>query len=243
MLAVVFFIIALLYATIGFGGGSSYLATLAYFDVPFEFIPKIGLICNLLVVSGGIWHYFKKGHINKALITPFVISSVPAAFLGGLYPIKEKTFLSLLAALLLLSGLRLLVNTAPPNGDTQLPNYKLAIIIGALLGLVSGLVGLGGGIFLSPLMLNLNWGKAKEVAATASVFILVNSLAGLAGQMFKGNPSGVLDFWPLYLSVIVGGQIGSRLGTSSIATDHFLKKATGLLVLFIAVNLFLKKVF
>lgn len=243
MLTLIFFIVALLYATIGFGGGSSYLATLAYFDVPFDLLPKIGLICNLLVVSGGSWHYFKKGHINKALITPFVISSVPAAFLGGLYPIKEKTFLALLATLLLLSGVRLLVNTAPRDGDAQLPNYKLALIIGTLLGLVSGLVGLGGGIFLSPLMLNLNWGKAKEVAATASVFILFNSLAGLAGQMFKANPSGVLEFWPLYLSVIVGGQIGSRLGTSSIATDRFLKKATGLLVLFIAVNLFWKKVF
>lgn len=242
MLSLVFFTVALLYATVGFGGGSSYLAALAYFDVPFEVLPKIGLICNLLVVSGGAWHYTKKGHVNKSLLLPFVVTSVPLSFLGGLYPIKEKVFLALLATLLLLSGIRLILNPKFRESESKPPPFKFALVMGGVLGFLSGLVGLGGGIFLSPLMLNLNWGKAKEVAATASLFILFNSLAGLGGQLLKGGSANLFDYWPLYLSVIVGGQMGSRFGTSSIATDRFLKMATGLLVLFIAINLLLKKV-
>src|SRR5674476_465352 len=108
MLALAFGLVALLYAMVGFGGGSSYLALMALFEIPYELMPKLGLICNLLVVSGGCWHFKKSGHFDKHLILPFVLSSVPMAFLGGMYPLNEKTFLSLLAVTLFMAGLRLL---------------------------------------------------------------------------------------------------------------------------------------
>lgn len=239
MLALVFFCIALLYSTVGFGGGSSYLAVLAVSNVSYLMMPKVALICNLLVVSGGCWHYYRQGYFNQKLILPFVLSSIPMAFVGGMYPIKEKTFLILLAGSLLFAGLRLLF-VAKPVHDPRSPSALVAAIVGALLGLLSGLVGLGGGIFLSPLMLNLKWGRPKEVAAAASAFIFLNSCAGLAGQMTKGFPSDLLDFWPLFLAVIVGGQIGSRVGTNPLVSQHLVQRGTAVLILVVSSRLLYK---
>lgn len=238
MLAVVFFIIALLYSMVGFGGGSSYLAALAVSDVPFTLMPKVGLICNLLVVSGGCWHYSKAGHFNKKLILPFVLSSVPLAFLGGLYPVKEKTFMMLLGGSLVMAGIRLLFVTKFQEGDVKIPSLPVSLIVGGFLGFLSGVVALGGGIFLSPLMLNMKWGRPKEVAATASAFIFLNSLAGLSGQIAKGISAEIFDYWPLFIAVVIGGQIGSRVG---IRVPHALiQRATAILILIISGNLLVK---
>jgi uncharacterized protein len=240
MLALIFFCIALLYSSIGFGGGSSYLAALAIWGIPFELMPKLGLICNLLVVSGGVWHYYKKKYFNRRLIFPFVLSSVPFAFLGGMYPIKEETFLFLLSISLGLAGVRLLFGAHYNVTETTLPAMKTSLLVGAVLGLLSGLVGLGGGIFLSPLMLNFRWGMPKEVAATASAFIFLNSLAGLGGQLLKGTSSGVWDYWPLFLAVILGGQIGSMAGTSRFVSHNLVQRGTATLILIISLRLLFK---
>jgi uncharacterized protein len=240
LLALSFFIIALLYASVGFGGGSSYLAMLAVVKVPFEIMPKLSLICNLLVVTGGSWHYYRQGHFNKKLILPFVLSSVPLALIGGMYPIKQETFMTLLAVSLVLAGSRLLFIPKITESEFHLPSISISIFVGAILGLLAGLVGLGGGIFLSPLMLNLKWGNPKEVAATASAFIFLNSVAGLIGQMTKGVPEGLFSYWPLFAAVIVGGQIGSWLGSHKKVSNTLIQRGTAVLILFISIRLLIK---
>lgn len=239
MLPISFFTVALLYATVGFGGGSSYLALLAVSNIPYELLPKIALVCNLLVVSGGCYHYYRKGHFNLKLILPFVLASIPMAFLGGMYPIKENAFLMILSVCLILAGARLFFVTKSSEDITRPSIYKSALLGGAL-GFLSGLVGIGGGIFLAPLMLNLKWGRPKEVAAVASAFIFLNSIAGLLGQLTKSAQVEVLNYWPLFLAVIVGGQIGSRIGTHNQVSQKFVQTATGVLILFIGVRLLLK---
>lgn len=241
MLAVAFFVIALLYAAVGFGGGSSYLAVLALYYVPYDVIPKIALICNLLVVTGSLFQYKKQNLLRNDLILPFIVSSIPMAFIGGYFPIKEKTFLILLSVSLFLSGLRLLI--IPKVKETTIPSKGLAVIVGGGLGLLSGLVGLGGGIFLSPLMMNMGWGKTKEVAATACMFIFVNSIAGLTGQIAKTSSEEILIYIPLFVAVIFGGQIGARIGTNPLVPEKVVQRGTAILILFISSRLLYKLFF
>ena len=229
--------IALFYSSVGFGGGSSYLAALSISEIPYSYIPKIGLICNLLVVTSGSLIYYRKGFFNQKLIFPFVFTSVPMAFLGGLYPIKESTFVLILSFSLILSGLRLLFINETSDHHERLPSLKLSLPLGGGIGLLSGLVGLGGGIFLSPILMNLKWGKPKEVAAAASFFIFLNSLAGLCGQFFKDPSLNALNYWPLFLAVIFGGQIGSRVGSSNRVPQVMVQRGTAVLILIISVRL------
>lgn len=219
------------------------MAVLAISGISYLLIPKLGLICNLLVVSGGCWHYYKNGHFNHKLIWPFVLTSVPLAFLGGMYPMREKTFMLLLGSSLFLAGLRLLFVSRPQISEVSPPGLVISSLVGALLGFLSGLVALGGGIFLSPLMLNLKWGLPKEVAATASAFIFFNSAAGLAGQLTKGGAEDFLSFWPLFVAVFLGGQIGSRIGTHPLLPQHLVQRGTAVLILIISSRLLLKLFF
>lgn len=236
-----FFVIALLYATVGFGGGSSYIAMLAVADVPFTLIPKISLICNLLVVSVGCYHFIKSGHFSKKLIIPFVMSSVPMAFLGGLFPIQEKTFFILLTLSLILCGLRILFISDKDPSEIKTPSFFISLLIGAILGLLSGMVGIGGGIFLSPILINMGWARAKEAAAVASLFILLNSLAGLGGQFTKEVSFPEFErYLALFLAVLIGGLVGSRIGTHSKVSYVWIQKGTGVLTLFISIRLLMK---
>jgi uncharacterized protein len=236
-----FFIIALLYALVGFGGGTSYIAILAVTGISYALIPKVSLICNLLVVSGGCYHFWKQGHADRKLILPFVLSSVPMAFLGGFLPLTEKNFYILLTVSLILCGLRILFLHDRHPYQISPPSWRVSFAVGAVLGLLSGMVGIGGGIFLSPLLINLGWARSKHAAAVASFFIFFNSLAGLAGQMVK-NPGleDPLEYAPLFLAVIIGGQIGSRLGSHKNVSFNVIQKATGVLTLFISIRLLLK---
>jgi len=239
-LTLLFFIIAIVYSAVGFGGGSSYIAALALFDYPYESIPVIALICNVIVVSGGIYHFRKKGHFKWSLFWPFALSSVPMAFIGGRIPVSKEFFLVLLGVCLFVIAVRLLfVNrTIKDYSEYRLPKTSLAIILGAVLGLLAGMVGVGGGIFLAPVLLYLRWGLPKQIAATAALFILLNSLSGLAGQFAKGTSMiGLLDYWPLFLSVFIGGQIGSRLGSGAILSQRIIKDLTALLVLFVSLRI------
>jgi len=236
-----FFTIALLYATVGFGGGTSYIAILAAAGTSYLLIPKISLMCNLLVVTGGCYHFMKEGHFNKKLILPFVLSSVPMAFLGGSFPIQEKTFFILLTISLILCGIRILFLPDRKVEEVNPPGIAVSIAVGSVLGLLSGMVGIGGGIFLSPILINMKWARSKDAAAVASMFILLNSVAGLAGQFMKdGTFPETSMLLPLFISVIVGGQIGSRIGTHSKVSYNLIQKGTGLLTLFISVRLLLK---
>ena len=240
-LALSFFVIALLYATVGFGGGSSYTALLAVSNISYTLIPKVSLICNLLVVSGGCYHFFKSGHLSKKLITPFILASVPFAFLGGLYRLEESTFYALLTFSLVLCGLRILIIRDKRVEEITPPTFGVSLVVGALLGLLSGMVGIGGGIFLSPLLINMGWARSKDAAAVASVFILVNSLAGLGGQFSKSLAMPAPEFYlPLFLAVVLGGQIGSRISNHSRASYWLIQKGTGILTLVISARLLFK---
>lgn len=239
-MTLLFFIIALVYSAVGFGGGSSYIAVLALFDYPYELIPVIALICNVIVVSGGIYLFRKKGHFKWSLFWPFALSSVPMAFIGGRISVSKEFFLALLGVCLFVIAVRLLfVNrTIKDYAEYRLPKTSLAIMLGAALGLLAGMVGIGGGIFLAPVLLYLRWGLPKQIAATAALFILLNSLSGLAGQFVKGTSMiGLLDYWPLFLSVFIGGQIGSRLGSGAILSQRIIKDLTALLVLFVSLRI------
>jgi uncharacterized membrane protein YfcA len=241
VLTIAFFFIAMLYATVGFGGGTSYIGMLALISLPFEVIPKISLFCNVLVVSGGCWHYYKNGLMKKSLILPFVISSVPMAFMGGYFPLTEKNFYLILTISLLLCGLRILFIKDRQQDEIKEPGYVVSFITGGLLGLLSGMVGIGGGIFLSPLLINLGWARSKNAAAIASVFILVNSFSGLVGQFAKSSSlPDPMTYVPLFIAVIVGGQIGSRIGTHGKISYALVQKGTGLLTLFISIRLLFK---
>lgn len=215
LLAVAFALTALLYAAVGFGGGSTYSALLALAGVDYRLLPVISLLCNVVVVAGSTVRFARAGVTpwrGAALLTAV---AAPAAFLGGLTPIDEASFLFLLGGSLVLTGLTLLFPvTASAEGAPHRAARWMAFI--ALpIGYLAGLVGIGGGIFLAPILHLVRWNGAREIAATAALFILVNSLFGLAGQLFKNGPdlmgAAVTFGLPLLIAVAVGGQIGSLL--------------------------------
>ncbi len=213
-LAAAFFCIALLYASVGFGGGSSYAAILAFAQVDYRLLPLIALSCNIVVVAGSTLRFARAGVVPWRRALGLTALAAPAALLGGLTPIDEAAFLILLGASLVLTALAMFVSVPQAVGDpTRAARY--APLAAAPLGYLAGLVGIGGGIFLAPLLHLTRWAEARAIAATASLFILVNSLFGLAGHMVKGGEGRFLaafDFGlPLIVAVAIGGQIGSLL--------------------------------
>lgn len=242
-----FFLTALLYASVGFGGGSTYNALLALAGVDYRVLPAVALTCNILVVIGGTWRFARAGLVPWRRVLPLVLISAPFAWGGGLTPIKQTLFLSLLAASLLVAGIALLLQKeGAETADTVASDRKATIadlLTGAGVGYLAGLVGIGGGIFLAPYLHITRWAGSKQIAATASVFILVNSIAGLAGQLLKLGSTGalpdVLAFWPLGLAVVIGGQLGSVAGIRMLSPT-VVKRATGVLILYVAGQLLWK---
>jgi len=243
VLAFLFFMTALLYACIGFGGGSTYNALLVLGDTDYQLIPIISLICNIVVVSGGVWHFSREGHIRIPRIAPWIVFSVPASFAGGLIPVPEVIFTGVLGFALLLSGVRLLwpEREDPSFSNPKAPQHRfMPAILGALLGLLAGITGIGGGIFLAPVLHFIRWGNAKQIAGACAFFILVNSLAGLTGQTLKMESAAIFPvlspYWTLLPAVLVGGQIGSWLGSSRINVGA-VKKMTAILILYVSARL------
>lgn len=240
LLGLLFFLVALFYASVGFGGGSSYLAFLALLGVPFAVMPAIALICNITVVSGNSFHYVRAGYLNWRLLLPPTITSVPFAYVGGRMEIEKEHFLLLLFATLLVAGIRLLLNYRMYDDkvESYRPlSYGIGGTIGAILGFISGVVGIGGGIFLAPILYNLRAGRPKHIATTASLFILVNSIAGLTGQLQKhGVSEAMLDYWYLPCLVLLGGQLGNFL-TINFFPQRIIALLTACLVLFVATRL------
>ncbi len=240
MLGFLFFIVAIFYASVGFGGGSSYLALLVLWNVPFIIIPIIALICNIIVVSGNSFHYVRAGFVNWKLLLPPILSSVPMAYLGGRLVIEEQIFIIILFITLLITGIRMLFNFQ--KYDDDIGNYNGlplwgGLTIGAILGFLSGLVGIGGGIFLAPILYYFRAAPPKQIASSASLFILVNSIAGLSGQLQKsGLSEEILQYWYLPLLVLIGGQIGNLL-TIKFIPSRIIALLTAILVLFVATRL------
>ena len=215
MLALGFFVTALLYAAVGFGGGSTYSALLALAGFDYRLLPIVSLACNVVVVSGSTIRFARAGLVPWRGALTLALVAAPLAFLGGLTPVKETTFLLLLGLSLVLAGLALLLPRAPELDGTPAAAARWMGLAAAPLGYLAGIVGIGGGIFLAPLLHLTRWHRARQIAATASLFILINSIAGLVGQLAKNGPgrfaealSGAL---PLVMAVVIGGQFGSLL--------------------------------
>ena len=174
-----FLVIATLYSSVGFGGGSSYLALLALVLTSFFAIRSTALICNLVVVSGSTYLYWKNGHLDFKKFLPFIVASIPFAFLGARFRLSEQVFFIILGGALIISALALIFQTLKLKKSEEVnPNYPpyVTYLLGAGIGLLSGLVGIGGGIFLAPILNHMKWDKSIKIAALASFFILVNSI-------------------------------------------------------------------
>lgn len=237
-----FFVIAILYSSIGFGGGSSYLAILTLFFTSFFIIRTSGLICNLVVVTGSTYLYWKNGHFNFRKFLPFIISSIPLAFVGAMFRLKEQVFFSILGAALILSAVFLAWQTLKDGTDCdEIKEYHpvLAYIIGGAIGLLSGMVGIGGGIFLAPVLNHLKWDKSISIAALASFFILVNSVSGLTGLAVNQTLEiPIPEILFLILAVFLGGQIGIRLSIKKL-TSKGIKLLTALMVFIVGIRVLL----
>ncbi len=237
LLIIVFFLIALLYSSAGFGGGSSYLAILALAGVNFYIMRSTALMCNILVVTGGTVIFIKNRHLDFKDTWPLVVVSVPMAFLGGKWPVTESWFFLLLGVSLLVASILLWIKKRRQKPVTLGNKTVVNIIIGSAIGFLSGLVGIGGGIFLSPILHLMGWGNAKKIAATASFFILVNSISGLLGQYFQYSSQIDLDYaWPLLGAVFVGGQIGSRLAAQRF-NPFLIKRITAILIFVVSIRI------
>lgn len=240
MLAIGFFVVALIYSAVGFGGGSTYIALLALRGHPAEVIPLIALPCNIAVVTVGSYLAVRRRDFDWRLSIPFFVASVPMAFIGGLIPLDATLYFLLLGMSLVLAGISLMLRIAPDDRALSQRRWGLAGGIGAVLGLLSGMVGIGGGIFLAPILHHLRWASSKTIAALCSFFILINSLSGLAGQILKTGAasavSGISATMPLLLAVVIGGVIGGRFVIEGVANQR-VAQLTGLLVLVVGLRI------
>ena len=240
ILSIFFFITAILYSSVGFGGGSTYLALLLIWNIPYYIFPIIALICNIIVVTGNSINYIRAGNHNFKLLIPFLIGSIPFAFLGGTLKVDKAVFEILLFLVLSVAGLLLLINNKSyENKEIIIKKINLfvSILIGSMLGLISGIVGIGGGIFLSPILFLLKADKPKNIVTTASLFILINSISGVLGQLTKETLlREIFVYWPLLLAVLIGGLLGNYLNLK-IFSNRVLALITSLLVIFVAIRM------
>ena len=240
ILSILFFVTAILYASVGFGGGSTYLALLLLWGVPYFIFPVVALTCNIIVVSGNCFNYIRAGNLNLKLLIPYLIGSIPLAFIGGSLPIEKEFFEILLFVVLTIAGVLLLFKFN--SYDDKIEIFRkipilVSILIGGILGFVSGVAGVGGGIFLSPILFLLKAGKPKHIVTTASLFILINSLSGIFGQLTKSTVlNEIQNYWFLFLVVLIGGQIGNFLNLKIFPT-RILALITAGLVLFVAARM------
>ena len=243
ILSILFFVTAILYASVGFGGGSTYLALMLIWDIPYYIFPVIALICNIFVVSGNSFNYIKAGNLNLKLLLPYLIGSIPLAFIGGSLQIDKNLFEIFLFIVLAIAGTLLLINFK--SYDDNESSYRdipilISILIGGILGFVSGVVGIGGGIFLSPILFLIKAAKPKHIVTAASLFIFINSISGVIGQLTKNIVlSDISNYWYLFLVVIIGGHIGNYLNLKIFPT-RLLVLITSVLVLFVAIRIGIK---
>lgn len=238
-----FFTVAFIYASVGFGGGSSYLALLALYALPFQEMKLTALTCNIIVVTGGTLIYLRRKELPFRKVIPLALASVPLAFIGAALRISQHTFFLVLGCCLIAAALLLWIK--PPRlAEEEVATGKATMLRDALLGgsigFLSGMVGIGGGIFLSPILNLLRWDTPKRIAATASFFILINSISGIAGQL--SSLSVALNYEQiaiLALAVLAGGQLGSRVGSLKFS-QLAVRRVTAILVFVAGTEVLLK---
>ena len=242
ILSISFLITAILYSSVGFGGGSTYLALLLIWEIPYYIFPILALICNIIVVTGNSINYVSSGNLNLKILIPYLVGSIPFSFIGGSIILDKDIFEIILFIVLSFASLLLLFSSNSYEKIFKIriiPKY-ISILIGSLLGLMSGIVGIGGGIFLSPILFLMKVGYPRQIATSASLFILINSISGVLGQLTKQNViNDIYNYWPLFIMVLMGGQIGNFMNLK-ILSNRLLVIITSGLVMFVAIRIGLK---
>lgn len=229
-LAVSIFTVAILYASVGHGGASGYLAVMALFALAPESLKPTALLLNIVVTGVGSYLYLSARQFSWRVFWPFVVTSIPASFLGGYFSLPPEIYRPALGLVLLFAAWRLLVRKDRKDYPSTPPQINIAMLVGAVLGFASGLIGVGGGIFLSPLMIILGWARVREVSGIAALFILVNSISGLLGHL--SSLQHVPDYAPLLAGfALVGGSIGALFGSRHLPVKTILKAMSFMLVM------------
>jgi uncharacterized membrane protein YfcA len=230
-------LIAMLYASVGFGGATGYLAAMSLFGVDPQVMASTALVLNVIVAGISFITYFRAGHLRRDLLLPFIVTSIPAAFIGGSFKISDHIYSILLYAVLTFVAISLLFfsNRQDEEQNFHPVPFWLAMVIGLVIGLLSGMVGIGGGIFLSPIILYAHWGNSKQTATVAAAFIVLNSLSGLLGRLLGGT--FVFDGFGVSLIPfgVVGALTGSWFGAQRISNLN-LRRALGVVMSFAASN-------
>ena len=229
-------IVSFFYASVGHGGASGYLALMALFSVTPELMKPTALLLNLFVAGIAFYYYYKEGYFNKKLFLYFAIASIPMSFLGGFIEVDDTIYRKVLAVLLIFAVLKML--NVFGKESTKIKDIKLwqGLLVGGAIGFFSGLVGIGGGIILSPIILLLHWGKMKEAAAVSALFIWVNSASGLVGQISSGVNLDIQSFG-LVAIALVGGFFGAYFGSKKINNQN-LRYVLAVVLVLASVKLF-----
>ncbi len=234
---ILLFVVALLYASVGHGGASGYLALMAIYGFAPEVMKPTALILNLFVSLTSFILFYKGGHFKWKLFLPFALASIPFSFLGGTIALDAHIYKKVLGVLLLFPVLRFFIYPNTADKDLKDSNWPISLLVGAIIGFLSGLIGIGGGILLSPVLLLLSWTNQKQTAAISALFIFVNSVAGLAGQWSHG-----IKLEPAMLSFVaiafVGGMAGAWLGSLKF-NQQILKYTLAVILLMASVKLIL----
>lgn len=221
LLLILLFSVAFLYASVGHGGASGYLAVMTVLSIEASIMKSSSLLMNVAVSVISFIGFYKAGHFKLKLLIPFIITSVPMAYIGGKMTLPEPIYKKILAVCLLISVIRFVYQFNSKGEKENKPqNNFLAALIGAAIGFVSGMIGIGGGIFLSPILLLFRWANLKETAAISSAFIFLNSIASLAGLIQKGNISLPSQFQLGLIVAILGGILGSYYGSKKLNTNN-----------------------
>lgn len=229
-LAISIFTVAILYASVGHGGASGYLAVMALFALAPESLKPTALLLNIVVAGIGSYLYLSARQFSWKIFWPFVVTSIPASFMGGYFNLPPEVYRPALGIFLLFAAWRLFVRKDHKDNIATPPQIYIAMLVGAVLGFASGLIGVGGGIFLSPLMIILGWAKVREVSGIAALFILANSISGLLGHL--SSMQHVPDYAPLLAGVaLVGGAIGALCGSRHLPVKVILQAMSFMLVM------------
>jgi hypothetical protein len=246
VLPILFLLVACLYSMAGFGGGSTYIALLAVSGLPLTVVPIISLTCNLIVTSQGSLLLIRRGHAQWGLLAPLLAGSIPCAFIGGAWRLPQETFILILSVALTVAGVAMLLQGSlrgEEREDAGQPAALKLLSVGACLGFLAGITGIGGGIYLAPVMHLLRWGRAHAIAACTSLFIALNSIAGLTGQLTKGvAPFDAVPMWILLgcpAAVLIGGRIGTHLLTEKLPRAK-VRLVTACVILLVAIRLWSK---
>ena len=234
------FFVAVLYSIVGHGGASGYIAVLTLFSIPAVVVASTALVLNLVVAGISMLYFWRGGHFRFHLLWPFLVTSMPAAYLGGAIMIDAKTYEFILSLVLLFAAYRLLIGKNKIKNINDFPEkIWMKLGLGAVLGFISGLIGVGGGIFLSPLLLFLGWADAKATASVSAVFIFFNSITGILGRVNHHNFSlGIDGIGWIFLAAIIGSLLGSRLGAYKF-TSPILYRVLGTVLFLAGVKLLL----